>query len=142
MKLEQQLKEKIKQQGKAKATFETYWHWCSKYILHLKHQYGGWKHPRECGRSDVERWLSHLANKEHIGKNSQNVALQAVLYLYRELLNIKIENVDAMRSKRPQMVRDVLDVSEVARLFNELDGVALLAARMMYASGLRIAIVD
>lgn len=138
MKLEQQLKEKIKQQGKANSTYETYWHWCGKYIRHLKTHYGHWKHPKECGRLDVERWLSFMANTERIGKNSQNVALQGVLYLYREVLGITIENVSAMRSQRPQMVRDVLDVSEVSRLFDHLDGVALLAARMMYASGLRI----
>lgn len=138
MKLCEQMERKIKLQGKAKATFTTYWCWCENYFRHCRDHYQKWTHPAELGRDDIERWLTWLTADQHISKTSQNVALQSVLYLYREVLGIQIENVNAMRSKRPTHVRDVLDQSEVMALFEQMSGVELLAAQMMYGCGLRI----
>ena len=101
MKLQEQLFRKIKAQGKSIKTAETYWHYCEDYLLRLKHKSGNWIHPSKAGRLEIEEWLSYLANEKHVSKNSQNTALQAVLYLYREILGVSIQNVSAMRSKRP-----------------------------------------
>jgi integron integrase len=138
MKLCEQMERKIKLQGKSPKTFSTYWQWCESYLKFNREHYGKWVHPSALMRDDIERWLTWLTNERHISKTSQNVALQAVLYLYREVLDIKIDNVNAMRSKRPQQVRDVLDQSEVMALFEQMRGVELLAAQMMYGCGLRI----
>lgn len=54
MALQDDMKRKIKQQGKSDKTFETYWSWCNKYFRFLKDEYGDWKHPKECGRHDIE----------------------------------------------------------------------------------------
>ena len=81
MKLQEQLFRKIKAQGKSIKTAETYWHYCEDYLLRLKHKSGNWIHPSKAGRLEIEEWLSYLANEKHVSKNSQNTALQAVLYL-------------------------------------------------------------
>lgn len=139
MQLQEQMQRKIKMQGKSAKTFETYWVWCTSYLIYLRDANNGeWRHPRDAGRSDIEAWLTWLAVEKHHSKNSQNVALQSVLYLYREILGIEVDNVQAMRSKRPQHVRDVLSVEEIRKLFGQLNGVPLLAAQMMYGCGFRI----
>lgn len=130
---------RIRATNKSDETFRTYWHWCERYFRFVRDQSGQWKHPGECGRDEVESWLSSLANSsEWVSANTQNVALQAVCYLYREVLGKPLEGINALRAKAPQRVREVLDVSEVARLFSELRGVELLAAQLMYGCGLRI----
>lgn len=108
MKLQEQLFRKIKAQGKSIKTAETYWHYCEDYLLRLKHKSGNWIHPSKAGRLEIEEWLSYLANEKHVSKNSQNTALQAVLYLYREILGVSIQNVSAMRSKRPVHTPEVM----------------------------------
>ena len=138
MSLKEDLFRKIKQQGKSIKTAETYWHYCESYLRRLKHNAGDWVHPQKAGRPEIEEWLSHLANDCHVSKNSQNTALQSVLYLYRELLKIDIQNVSAMRAKRPTHTREVMSVEDVGRLFEQLSGVSLLAAQLMYGCGLRI----
>lgn len=138
MKLKEQLFRKIKTQGKSPKTAETYWNYCEEYLLWLKRKNGDWVHPSKAGRCEIEDWLTYLANTKHISKNSQNTALQAVLYLYRELLGVSIQNVSAMRAKRPVHTREVMSVEDVAKLFENLSGVNLLAAQLMYGAGLRI----
>lgn len=140
MRLQEQMRQKIKLQGKSPKTFETYWSYCVEFIQHLNRNQPCkelWKHPKDAGRSEIEAWLTSMA-VSNCAKNTQNTALQAVLYLYREVLGIKIENVSAMRAKRPQHTREVLSVDDVSKLFAELKGVDLLAAQLMYGCGLRI----
>jgi integron integrase len=138
MKLLEQMRQKIKLQGLSPKTFGTYSKYCNEYFLFLRNRFGEWKHPKECGRAEIEAWLTHKASAEHCSKNTQNTALQSVLYLYREIIGVQIENVSAMRAKRAQHTREVMSVDEVGRLFNELAGVDLLAAQLMYGCGLRI----
>ena len=98
MKLREQLERKIKAEGKSVKTYETYWHYCEDYLLWLKNHRGCWTHPKDAGRSEVEQWLSWMANDRHCAKSSQNTALQSVLYLYRmsvihESVKMQIESV-------------------------------------------------
>ena len=138
MKLKQQMRERIRMQGKSDQTFKTYWHWCERFLRFVRDKNGKWIHPSDLGVNDVERFLTHLANHEYVSANTQNVALQSLCYLFNQVTKNPIEGVNAFRSKRPQRVRQVLDVSEVARLFENLSGVYLLAAKLMYGCGLRI----
>lgn len=139
MKLREQMLRRIRMQGKSDATHRTYWHWCEKFIRWAHGKHGLWVHPKDMDERDVEAWLSWLANgPEWVSANTQNVALQSLCYLYREVLGRPLGNVQAIRAKRPQRVRDVLSVEEVGRLFAELSGVELLAAQLIYGCGLRI----
>lgn len=138
MTLEQQLRRKIRLQGKADSTADAYWYWIRRFLLFARDKRGQWVHPRDLGRRQVEIWLTHLANDVDVSANTQNQAFSAICYLYKEVLNRPLENLSALRAKRPDRVREVLDQSELIRLFEQLHGTALLAARMMYACSFRI----
>lgn len=139
MKIKEQLQRKIAAQGLSTKTFEAYYKYCFEYFVFCRDENGGeWIDPKECGRDDIEGYLSHLANDRHVAKNTQNVALQALLYLYREVLGVPIDNVNALRAKRAKTTRQVMSTQEVARLLAHLSGVSLLASKLMYSAGLRI----
>lgn len=135
MNLEKRMRERIHVQGKSKETFKTYWHWCARYIDFCVER-GIGKETR--AESAVEDWLTFLAVDRRVSKTTQNLALQSVCYLYRQVLGRPLEGVSAIRAKRPQQVREVASVEEVSDLFCELSGVPLLVAQMMYGCGLRI----
>ena len=138
MKLEDQLRETIRMQGLSSKTFDAYWHWVRQFLLFARQKRGQWVHPSELRERQVEIWLKHLANDLDVSANTQNQAFSALCYLYRHVIKQPLENVSAMRAKRPDRIRDVLDQSEILQLFDQLSGKALLAARLMYASSFRI----
>lgn len=138
MKLEQQLRRKIRAQGKADSTADTYWHWIGQFLRYARQRRGEWVHPKDMGERQVEIWLSHLANDRDLAANSQNQAFSAVCYLYRHVLNRPLEGVSALRAKRPQRIREVLDQSELVELFGAMRGMPKLWAQMMYAANFRI----
>jgi integron integrase len=138
MKIEEQLRETIRMQGLSDKTFDAYWHWVKEFLLFARQKRGQWVHPSELRERQVEIWLKHLANDLNVSANTQNQAFSALCYLYRHIIKQPLEGVSAMRAKRPDRVRDVLDQSELIELFDQLRGPALLASRMMYASGFRI----
>lgn len=138
MPLEHQLREKIRVQGKAYSTADAYWYWIRRFLLFAREKRGQWVHPREMGRRQVEIWLSHLASEVDVSANTQNQAFSAICYLYKEILNQPLENLSALRAKRPDRVREVLDQFELIQLFEHLQGTALLTSRMMYACSFRI----
>jgi integron integrase len=126
------MRERIRLQGKSRETFKTYWYWCEKYwdFIEQRKPSGGW----ESAEQAATAWLSSL----RVAAKTQDLALQSICYLYREVKNRPLVGVRAIRSKIPQRVRDVLDESEVERLFAELRGVNLLVSLLIYAAGLRI----
>ena len=138
MNLETRMREKIRVQGKSPKTFEVYWSHCSEYFRFCRLNGIGRETKAE---QAVEHWLTELACNRNAAKNTQNVALQSVCYLYREVLNRPLVGVSAIRAKRPTMVREAISIEDVSRLFSELQGTNLLAAQMMYATGLRVGLV-
>ena len=138
MNLEENLRQTIERQHKADSTADIYWHWVKRFILFAKEKRGQWVHPKELGKHQVEIFLRHLAVKERVSATTQNQAFSALCYLYRHVLNAPLENVSALRAKKGDRIRDVLDESEIVCLFSQLHGVNLLIAKMQYASGFRI----
>ena len=130
-----EIEEKIRAQGKADSTADAYWGWVSRYLEFCKANKIGRETPAE---QAVTQFLSRLANIEDVSANTQNQAFSALCYFYNVVRNRPLVDVSALRAKRPDRIRDVLDQSELSALFAELSGVALLTARMMYASGFRI----
>lgn len=91
------------------------------------------------GAPEVEAFLSHLATAGRVSPSTQNQALSALLFLYREVLEVELPWLDGIvRAKRPKHVPVVLTESEVRALLAQLDGTRWLVACLLYSSGLRV----
>jgi integron integrase len=115
-------------------TEKVYLGWIRRFILA-----SGKRHPRELGAVEIEAFLTQLAVQGQVAANTQNQALSALLFLYREVLDLPLpwlENV--VRAKRPQRVPTVLAREEVQRLLAQLDGRPWLLASLLYGTGLRL----
>ena len=119
------------------------------YSLRTEQAYCGWirrfifangkRHPRELGAGDVERFLSGLAVRSQVSASTQNQALSALLFLYREVLRIDLpwmQNV--VRAKRPRRLPVVLSRDEVQRLLAAMEGRSWLIASLLYGTGMRL----
>ena len=115
-------------------TEETYVRAIRRFILfHQK------RHPAQLGVEEIRQYLSHLASHGNVTASTQNQALSALLFLYREVLGIELPFVDCIeRAKRPAKVPTVLTRDEVGRLLARLCGVQHLMAGLLYGSGLRL----
>jgi integron integrase len=116
------------------ATERAYLQWMRRFILA-----NGKRHPREMGGADVERFLSALATERNVAASTQNQALSALLFLYREVLGVDLpwmENV--VRAKRPRRVPTVLSQDEARRLLVAMDGRPWLLASLLYGTGMRL----
>lgn len=98
--LKQRFFERSEQLGRAYSTAEVYWGWIVKY-LHWHHQRAGGRasdwpkvDPVLMGRTQIQQYLSYLANERRVSPKTQNQAFSAILFLYKKLLNIKIEDVN------------------------------------------------
>ena len=115
-------------------TEEAYWAWIKRFILfHRK------RHPSEMGAEEIRQFLSHLAVSGRVAASTQNQALCALLFLYRDVLQVDLPYVDGIeRAKRPARVPVVFTRQEVGRLLAQLSGTYRLAASLLYGSGLRL----
>lgn len=115
-------------------TEQAYTHWIRRYIL-----FHGKRHPRELGAPEVEAFLTSLAVHYAVAPSTQNQALAALLFLYREVLGVELPWLDGVtRAKKPPRLPVVLTREEVKALLAQLDGVHWLLASLMYGSGLRL----
>ena len=83
-------------------------------------------------------FLTHLALEEHISASTQNQALHALLFLYRNVLCQELSPVKLVRAKPSQHVPTVLSRAEVQAVLHEMSGIYLLMARLLYGSGMRL----
>jgi len=114
-------------------TVVSYVNWIRRYVLfHNK------RHPNEMGSVEVEAFLTHLAVKENVAASTQNQALSALLFLYREVLKKDLGPIDALRAKKPKRLPTVLTREEVRRVLGHLSGMHQLMAKLLYGSGLRL----
>ena len=115
-------------------TEKTYIHWMRRFILfHNK------RHPRDMGAPEVGAFLSHLATERKVAASTQNLALAAVLFLYKEVLEIDLPWLaDVTRAKRPQRLPTVLTRAEVDLLLQHVTGTPGLVIRLLYGTGMRI----
>ena len=115
-------------------TEQAYVAWIRRFIL-----FHGKRHPREMGGDEVERFLSDLAVARAVAAGTQNQALSALLFLYREVLQVELPWLDNMvRAKRPQRLPVVLSQDEVQRLLAAMDGRPWLIASLLYGTGMRL----
>jgi integron integrase len=119
------------------------------YSLRTEQAYTGWirrfivatgrRHPGELGGPEVEQFLTSLAVAGRVAASTQNQALSALLFLYREVLDIQLPWMEGVvRAKRPRRLPTVLSHEEVRRLLIAMDGRPWLIASLLYGSGMRL----
>ena len=115
-------------------TESTYIYWMKRYIFfHNK------RHPKEMGKPEIHQFLTHLAVKEKVSAATQNLALNAIMFLYREILVKDIENIgDFVKAKKPIKLPVVLSPAEVKAVLSHLKNPYWLMASLLYGSGLRL----
>ena len=132
-KLLDQVRDAIRLRHYSYRTEQSYVGWIRRYILfHNK------RHPREMGIAEVEAFLTYLAVEGQVAASTQNQALAALLFLYRNVLNQELGSLEAIRAKRSNYLPTVLTKSEVRSVLQHLSGVHSLVIRILYGSGLRL----
>lgn len=134
-KLLDQVRSEIRKRHYSLRTEQSYVQWIKRFIL-----FHGKRHPRGMGAPEVEAFLSDLAVQQNVSASTQNLALSAILFLYRDILGIELPWLDGVtRAKKPQRRPVVLSRSEVQRLLNEVPAdVPGLIVRLLYGTGMRL----
>ncbi len=115
-------------------TEKTYVDWIKRYIWHHDK-----RHPKDMGAAEVENFLTHLAVVRKVSASTQNQAKSALLYLYKEVLELELPWLDNVtQAKVPKRMPVVLTKSEVQAVLSRMDGTMWLIASLLYGSGLRI----
>ncbi|NJM72249.1 MAG: integron integrase [Scytonema sp. RU_4_4] len=97
------------------------------------------RHPKDMGSAEIEAFLTHLAVEEKVAASTQNQALNAILFLYKEVLKQDLDlKVDAVRAKRSKYLPTVLTKEEVVKIIQQLSGVHQLLIKLLYGTGLRL----
>jgi integron integrase len=117
----------------SRKTEKAYVAWIRRFIV-----FHGKRHPREMGAAEVARYLSSLATARHVAASTQNQALSALLFLYREVEQEVPWLDDVVRAKRPARLPVVLTRDEVRAVLRQLRGTPRLMAILLYGSGLRL----
>ena len=118
--LREQLREVMRFRHNSPRTETTYWQWIERFLrFHKRTGFTGaaaWRHPREMGGPEVTAFLSHLASELHVSASTQNQALNALVFLYGEVLHQPLGEMDAFaRAKRPARLPEVLSREETRR---------------------------
>ncbi|MBD9424990.1 integron integrase [Pseudomonas sp. PDM15] len=133
-KLLDQVREQIRLRHYSIRTEAVYLEWVKRYIRFHKY-----RHPQEMGGPEVEAFLSDLAVRRDVSASTQNQALSAILFLYKQVLQIELPWMDGViRARRPQRLPVVLTREEVASVLAQLDGTLWLIASLLYGSGMRL----
>jgi site-specific recombinase XerD len=112
------------------STEKTYVHWVRRYILFHKAKQGIARHPKEMGAGEVQAFVTHLALEEHISASTQNLALSAILFLYRHVLQIDIEIPnEILRAEKSKTIPVVLTHAEAMKVIAKMNGVTQLMAK-------------
>ena len=133
-KLLDQLASAIRVRNYSLRTEQAYAMWIKQYIHFHK-----LTHPKEMGEEEITQFLNHLSVDRGVAPNTQNQALNALKFLYRNVLDIPLEDIGGVvRAKKKQKLPIVLSHSEIRSIFRELEPPYWLLAGLMYGSGLRL----
>jgi len=118
----------------SRRTEQAYVHWIRRFIV-----FHGKKHPSTMGAPEISEYLAWLATNRRVAASTQNQALSAVLFLYRDVLRLDVGDIEQVsRARGPARVPVVLSVDEVRRVLKELIGLPGLVAALLYGAGLRL----
>ena len=129
-----QVRDRIRVKHYSIRTEQAYLGWVKRFIL-----FHGKRHPLTLGAPDVERFLSHLAVEGKVAASTQNQALAAVLFLYKEVLERPLPWLDDLtRAKQPERLPVVLTMGETQLVLGHISGTPGLMVRLLYGTGMRL----
>ncbi len=133
-KLLDQVREKILTLHYSRRTEQAYVFWIRRFILfHNK------RHPKEMAGPEISQFLSHLAVQEKVAASTQNQALCALVFLYKQILNIDVGEFPEIHwSKMPKKLPVVFTAREAKAVISHLKDTNRLMAMLLYGSGLRL----
>jgi site-specific recombinase XerD len=115
-------------------TEEAYIHWIRRFIV-----WSGKRHPKEMGAAEVNGFLGDLALRERVAASTQNQALNALVFLYREVVGSELGEIGKFeRAQRPERMPVVLSREEVRAVLGKLEGTQQLIGRLLYGTGVRL----
>ena len=130
----QSLQSNLRLQHMSRRTEEAYVYWTRRLV-----RFCGLRHPAELGPAEVRQFLSHLVEDRKLSAATQQQALSALLFLYRNVVGRPLEALGRLpRGRVPTSVPVVLTVGEVARVVGALSGIHRLIGLLLYGSGLRL----
>lgn len=135
-KLLDQVRARIRTLHYSLRTETAYVNWIKRYIVHHDK-----RHPRDMGSAEVEAFLTSLAVDQKVSASTQNQALAALLFLYKEVLGVELAWLqDVTRAKRPRRLPSVLSKPELQALLAQLprEGAVSLVVRLLYGTGMRV----
>jgi integron integrase len=133
-KLLEQVRQQIRVRNYSIRTETVYAEWVKRFIRF--HRY---RHPVEMGAVEIEAFLTHLAVARNVSASTQNQALAALLFLYKEVLKLELPWLEGIvRAKKPKHLPVVLTREEVSAVLGQLDGVRWIVASLLYGAGLRL----
>jgi len=134
LRLLDQVREVLRYYHYAYKTEQTYCEWIIRYIKFFNNE----KHPRNMGKTEIDSFLSYLATKRNVAASTQRQALNAIVFLYRRVLDMPIENIDPVKAKKLVRPPVVMTKKEVKLVLKEMKGINLLMAKLLYGAGLRL----
>ncbi len=129
-----QMRDDIRRRHYSIRTEQAYLDWAKRYIL-----FHGKRHPNDLGEAEITAFLNHLAVQRNVAASTQNQALNALLFLYKQTLGreeVRLDNLT--RAKRPERLPCVFERDEVERLIGQLEGTHKLIAALLCGAGLRL----
>ena len=134
-----QVRERVRYMHYSLKTEKAYLYWVRFFVRWNATQPGGMRHPKDMGARDVEAFLSMMANERKVSASTQNQALSAILFLYREVLDIDLPWLNHIgRPQQTKRIPSVLTRDEVASVLMQMEGTAALLARLLYGAGMRL----
>jgi len=128
------MRREIRRRNYSYRTEQAYIRWVRRFI-----RFHGTVHPATLSEADVTKYLNYLATERNVAGGTQNQALSAIVFLYKQVLGKDSLALDGIsRAKKPKKLPVVLSKTEMIRLFEGLEGLPLLACELLYGGGLRI----
>ena len=133
-KLLDKVRSELRTKHYSKKTEEAYTNWIKTFILfHNK------RHPKDMGAEEIKAFINNLATNHHVSSATQNQALQGILFLYKNILNKDVGWIEEIKfAHRKKHLPVVLTKDEVKKIFENLDGIALMISKLLYGLGLRL----
>jgi integron integrase len=129
-----QVRQILRLKHMSRSTEKSYLYYILDYIyFHNK------RHPQEMGVDEIRTYLSHLATHKNVAASTQNIALSALLFLYRQVFKSDLPDIDNIeRARRPKRLPVVLNRNEVQMILALVDGVEGLFLQLLYGTGMRL----